>query len=104
MSDKPIPELKPCPFCGSPAVFEGMDFEVGDIERCECTGCGMHGGSGTKARVIKHWNMRAAETALSQIYKIATERPTVGYKDGKHWSALDEIAALVIAQYLDRMK
>ncbi|HUD21818.1 MAG TPA: hypothetical protein VMQ60_03155 [Acidobacteriaceae bacterium] len=34
------------------------------------------------------------QTTVGQIRAIAIERPAVGYKDGKHYSALDEIAAL----------
>lgn len=52
-------ELKPCPFCGGKAIFGGMDFEEGDVERIECSDCGVRNPHiMTKARAIKYWNTR----------------------------------------------
>lgn len=68
----PVPELKPCPFCGGPAEFETRyrtdgqtHYEVA-VVACQLCGCrtddyilnGYYGSDDTQQDAIDAWNKR----------------------------------------------
>lgn len=56
MSEKPIPDLKPCPFCGGEAyIHTGALYSWG-----KCKRCGAEATAGTSIeKASRAWNTRA---------------------------------------------
>lgn len=95
MTDK-MPELKPCPFCGSKNVScgtgeygDGSDAHHVECEECAATADGGGHGKSTKETAIKNWDTRADTTAECIRDLVgALERGTEGWcgsidEDGK---------------------
>ena len=50
-----VPDLQPCPFCGSAAELEAD----GNYPLVVCTGCGLRTRCGDANRAVADWNRRA---------------------------------------------
>ena len=56
-----MPELKPCPFCGSPAFSYTFNIPLPDQQSCgcvECASCEACIEAGTEEQAIEIWNRR----------------------------------------------
>lgn len=54
-------ELKPCPFCGSPAVrVTRAGMSAADLYEVWCMGCCARGPVHLRAEAVRLWNERAA--------------------------------------------
>lgn len=57
---KPIPELKPCPFCGGPAMLEVLGGPASTYRIAKCTKCICDlGFYPTAEMAAEKWNTRA---------------------------------------------
>ena len=113
-------ELKPCPFCGSKAKKENLDF--GPVDRpplmrleticCSSTTCGALVGGDTLEEAVKTWNTRPIEDRLQSLcdqlaealeliksksleieYTVYGDKTRKGLLDGRGRIARDALAA-----------
>ena len=49
-----MPELKPCPSCGNPDVYEGAVYQ--SVKFIYCDKCGMKGPTGYSKECAEAWN------------------------------------------------
>ena len=58
-------QLKPCPFCGMPAVMHN-DSGIDTLYYVSCSCCAACSNQGTKEKAIEAWNRRAYEDKLRE--------------------------------------
>ena len=61
-------KLKPCPFCGMPAVMHNENG-IDTLYYVSCSCCAAHSNTGTQEEVTDAWNRRADEEKLRDELK-----------------------------------
>ena len=88
-------ELKPCPFCGLPAVMHNENG-IDTLYYVSCSCCAARSDTGTEEEVSEAWNMRAYEDKLREELKKVMYAMSLLSEDSEH--SAKGILARVVAE------